>query len=143
MGIFGKVASGVASLAKQGAEAIVASIDRLANQQEFEAVIAACVLVASSDGQADEKERQTMIAQTSAHPSLQGFGAGAIQKTSKEFFEMLGMDKILGTEMLLEKVHQIKGLEGRARIIGIVNAIANADGDFSEPERLMVERIRG
>lgn len=143
MSLLGKLASSAVKIGQQLTEAAVSAIDRVANQQEFDAVLAACVLVANADGKTDEQERQTALAQACAHPSLKGFGSAEVQKTFTEMHTILGMDRVLGVETLLEKVHKIKDLESRARIAQIAAAIANADGEFSEAEKKMVERIRG
>lgn len=140
--VVGKLAGSLFKLGKQAVVAAVEAIDKIANQQEFDAVVATCVLVASADGHTDEVERSATITQATAHPSLSGFGAEAVQKAFKEGHEILGMDRALGVETLLAKVRKITDLEARVRIVGIATAIANADGDFSDPEKAMVERIR-
>lgn len=139
----GKLAMGLFKLGAQAVEAAVTAIDKIANQQEFEAVLAACVLVASADGHTDETERAATLAQAMAHPSLKGFGPGEVQKAFNDMHTVLGLDRVLGVETLLEKVRKVTDMESRARIASIATAIANADGDFSDSEKAMVERIRG
>lgn len=139
----GKLGAGLFKLGAQLVDAAVSAVDKIANQQEFDAVMAACVLVASADGHTDEVERAATLTQAMAHPSLKGFSSAEVQKAFKDMHEILGMDRILGVETLLEKVHKIKDLESRARIAAVATAIANADGDFSDSEKAMVERIRG
>lgn len=140
--VTGKLIGSLFKLGKQAVEGAVNYVDRLANRQEFDAVVAACVLVASADGKTDEVERQTTIVQAGAHPSLKGFAAAEVQAAFKECHELLGMDRTMGVETLLSRVGKITDMTARTRIVGIAVAIANADGDFSETEKAMVERIR-
>lgn len=141
--VTGKLIGSVFKLGSQLVASAVTAISKLANQQEFDAVMAACVLVANADGSTSEVERASTIAQATSHPSLKDFGADAVQQTFKAYHEILGMDRTLGVETLLAKVRKITDMEARTRIVSVAVAIANADGDFSAEEKAMVERIRG
>lgn len=138
----GKLFGSVFKLGQQLVTSAVSAISKLANQQEFDAVMAACVLVANADGSTSEVERASTIAQASSHPSLKDFGTDAIAKAFKDYHELLGMDRQLGVETLLGKIAKITDMEARTRIVSIAVAIANADGDFSAVEKEMVARIR-
>lgn len=141
--IAGQLLGGLVKLGQQAVTAAVASIDRLANRQEFDAVIAACVLIASADGTIDTTEKTAAIAQITAHPSLKGFSAAEIAKTFNDDVQLLGMDRVMGVETMLDKVRKVTDMPARTRLIGIATAIANADGKFTEDEKAMMERLRG
>lgn len=140
--VTGKLFGSMFKLGSQLVTAAVSGLSKMANQQEFEAVMAACVLVANADGHTDEVERATTIAQATSHPSLKDFGADVVQKTFNDYHTLLGMDRVLGIETLLAKVRKVTDMEARLRIVAVAVAIANADGDFSAVEKAMVDRIR-
>lgn len=143
MGMLGSLASSMAKIAAQAATAAVSGISRLANRQEFEAVIAASVLVANADGSTDDKERDATIALASAHDALKAFTGTDILAAFKECHELLGMDRAIGIQTLLERVKKIKDPMAIARILSVATAIANADGNLSRVEQEMLDRIRG
>lgn len=142
MSLLKNLASSAIKLGKQAATAVATVIDRVANSQEFDAVIAACVLVANADGRTDEKERQAAIAQATAHPSLSSFKAQEVSDAFAKCHEILGLDRDLGVRTLKERIGKITDIESKARIVSIALAIANADGDFSPEEKAMVDEIR-
>lgn len=143
MTIFSSLANSAMRLGAQAVKAATDGLDRLANRQEFEAVVAATVLVACADGHIDAEERAAAITATAAHPALKSFSGVDVVKTFNEDCDILGQDRNLGIQILLEKVKAVTALEARARIIGVATTIANADGTFSDAEKIMVARIRG
>lgn len=143
MSIIGSLANSAMKIGSQAIKAATSGLDRLANRQEFEAVVAATVLVACADGHISAEERAGAITAVAAHPALKSFPSNDVLALFNEDCQILGYDREVGIETLIEKVRRVTALEARARIIGIATAIANADGDFSDSEKAMVTRIRG
>lgn len=133
------------SAVKLGTQAVLAaasSMERLANRQEFDAVVAACVLVASADGSTSTEEKTAAIAAATAHPALKSFPASEVAQAFTDMHTVLGFDRDLGVQSLYEKVAKVTNLEARARIASIATAIANADGNLSASESAVIARIR-
>lgn len=142
MGFIEKFGSNVAKIGGQVVSAVAKAVDRIANRQEFEAVIAAVVLVSAADGRAEATERDAGLKAALAHPALKAFDAEDVTKLFKENFELLGMDRTLGVEALFGKVNKISDLSARARIVQIAEQVAAADGDVGDEEKKMIERLR-
>ncbi len=142
-GLLKKLAGSAVKLGAQALDAATTGLDRMANRQEFEACVAATVLIAKADGTIEPKEKSAAIAAIAAHPDLKSFGATEVQALFSKYVELLGEDEVMGTETLLETVHKVTDKAAKTRILGIATKIANADGTFSDKEKAMVERIRG
>lgn len=141
--MFKTLASGLYKLGEQAVTAATAAIDRLANKQELEAVVAAAVLVASADGVIDPTEKAAALAATISHPALKSFEASDIEKLFKENVELLGMDPISAKATMYDKVRRVTDSAARTRIIGIATNIANADGKLEPSEVAVIDKLRG
>lgn len=57
-------------------------------------------------------------------------------------FALINADRTLAEEVLYDKVAKVTEKISRIRMLGIVNDIANADGEFSDAEKKIVDKIR-
>lgn len=142
MSILKGLASNIGKLATQAATAVASGVDRMANRQEFDAVVAACVLVATADGTTSQEEKSAAVGAASSHQALKSFPTADVIQAFNEGHTLLGMDRDTGVEALLQRVRKITDLEARARIINVAKMIANSDGKTSAEEEKIIERMR-
>lgn len=118
------------------------ALEALVNEQELQAVVAAAVLVAAADGKITEEEKETAFRAISAHPSLKAFDQKKIRSYFDSDVELINADHTLAQEVLFDKVLTIRDKVARIRVLGVANQIANADGNFSESEKKVVDKLR-
>lgn len=138
MGMFDAVSKAFS----QVGDAVKHAIESVVNEEEFEGVVAAAVLMAYADGNVAEVEREAAFKAISGHAALQAFAPTKTRKVFDEYVGLMAADAALSKELLLEKVSVIKDRTARIKVLGIAQQIANADGDFSDAEKKMVDKIR-
>lgn len=117
-------------------------VDKLINDDECDAVIAATVLISAADGKIDEKEKEAAFNGIRNHQCFQAFEPSVIRKKFDDAAKLINSDRVLAEEVLYDKVGKIKDKVARIRMLGIVSEIAEADGDFSEAEKKVVSKLR-
>lgn len=122
-------------------KAVVNVVDRVANRAEFEAVVAACVLVATADGVTAAAERQASLAAIAGHPALAAFKSADTTKLFESYLGLMGAGREPGTLALIEKIKALDS-EGKARVIGVAQKIAEADGTVDATELEMINRLK-
>lgn len=120
----------------------VSKFEALVNEEELVAVVAASVLVAAADGTIADVEKEAAFKAISTHESLRGFNQSTIRKHFDSDVNLINADRQLAEEVLYDKVSVIKEKIARIRVIGVANQIANADGEFSDSEKKVVDKIR-
>ncbi|MFA7278724.1 MAG: tellurite resistance TerB family protein [Sterolibacterium sp.] len=116
--------------------------EALANEEEMLAVVSASVLVAAADGSISEVEKDAAFKAISQHESLRGFNQASIRKAFDSDVNLINADRQLAEEVLYDKVAVIRDKIARIRVIGVASQIANADGEFSDSEKKVVDKIR-
>lgn len=142
MSILGSLANSARKIGEQAIKSATAGLDRMANRQEFEAVIAATVLVACADETISREEKETAMRSATAHPALKSFSSTDVMDEFTTNQTLLGADRALGIESMLGKVRKVTDLAARARLIGVAMEIASADGTVDAKELAMIERMR-
>jgi tellurite resistance protein len=130
-----KIADGVSGKIKS-------AFDRVANVEEMEAVVAAAVLIAAADGSISDAEKEIAFQAIADHESLGGFGKDVIRKAFESDAKLVKADFQEAEVVLLGKISKVKEPTARIRALGIAKEIANADGEFSKAEEVIVEKIR-
>ena len=116
--------------------------EALVNEEELKAVVSAAVLVAAADGSISEAEQEAAYLAISTHDSLRGFSQATIRKCFESDVKLINADRQLAEKVLYSQVSSIKEIKARIRVIGVATQIANADGEFSEPEKKVIDKIR-
>jgi tellurite resistance protein len=116
--------------------------DSLVNEEELKTVVSAAVLVAAADGSISEAEKETAFKAISSHESLRGFNQKTIRSHFDSDVNLINADRQLAEEVLYDKVSSIRDKIARIRVLGVATQIANADGEFSDPEKKVIEKIR-
>lgn len=129
-------------MAGAAANAVKGMVERVANEEELNAVVAAAVLIAAADGNISDKEKEVAFNVISNHEALSAFPKDRIKKSFDEYAGLIDADLELATGLLIGKLSVIKDLTARIKVLGIAKAIANADGEFSDAEKKMVDKIR-
>lgn len=117
-------------------------IERIANKKEFEAVMAAVVLVAAADGTVSAAEQAAAVGLIKTHPAFSGYNSGDIDASFKEGAGLIGMDREYGGEALYDRIRSISDPSARAKIATIAFQIAAADGNVDDSEKKVIDKIR-
>jgi tellurite resistance protein len=116
--------------------------EALVNEEELKAVVSAAVLVSAADGTISEAEMEAAFKAISSHESLRGFNQKTIRAHFDSDVSLINADRQLAEEVLYDKVSSIRDKIARIRVIGVASQIANADGEFSESEKRVIDKIR-
>lgn len=142
MGMFSKFVGGVVGLGGQIGAGIGKAFDKLANKQEFDACIGACVVMASADGVISADERKAAVTFLASHPQLESFGAADVKRQFEADVSLLGADRDMGIEMLLDRIKNLRTPEAKSRVTMLSLQIAAADGNVDDSEKAMIARIK-
>lgn len=118
------------------------AVERISNKGEFEAVMAAVVLVAAADGKIAPEEQAAACGLLKTHPAFAGFNSGDIDRLFKEGAQLIGMDRDYGGEALYDKIRAVSDSSARAKIATIAFQIAAADGNVDDSEKKVIDKIR-
>lgn len=118
------------------------AIERIANKQEFEAVMAAVVLVAAADGTVSPAEQAAAVGLIKTHPAFGGYNSADVDRAFKEGAGLIGMDREYGGEALYDKIRAVSDSAARAKIATIAFQIAAADGNVDDSEKKVIDKIR-
>lgn len=116
--------------------------EALVNENELKAVVSAAVLVAAADGSISDAERDAAFRAIAAHESLRGFNQKTIRAHFDSDVNLINADRQLAEDVLYDKVAGIRDKIARIRVIGVATQIANADGEFSDSEKRVIDKIR-
>ena len=117
-------------------------VERIANHAEFDAVMAAVVLVATADGQVSAEEQAAACTLLKTHPAFGGFTSKDIDAKFKEGAGLVGMDAVYGAEALYDKIRAITDPAARAKVGLIAFQIAAADGTVDGKEKAVIDKIK-
>lgn len=133
------------SLGKLGSQigaSFAGAVERIVNRQEFDAVMAAVVLVATADGKVTPDEEAAACGLIKTHPAFGAFNSGDIDKSFKENSALISMDRVYGGEALYDKIRGISDPQARAKIATVAFQIAAADGTVDDSEKAIIDKIR-
>lgn len=117
--------------------------DALVNEEEMQAVVAACVLVAAADGKIEDSEVEAAFSGIAKHESLSGFKPAKIRAVFESDLKLINADKSLAEEVLYDRVSTtIHDKIARIRVLGIAKQIAEADGIVAKEEQAVLDKIR-
>lgn len=105
-----------------------------------DASMATCALIAAADGQVDASEKSKVAALISKCELLQCFDGSELKKVFEAACDKAG-DEFSRIDLLrtVGKLHNTP--EQADTCIRVALIIANADGDFSEPEKVVVREL--
>jgi tellurite resistance protein TerB len=112
---------------------------RVTSGPVFERVVQAAFLIARADGSIDDSEKaalQGVIASKLPHFKAPDIMA-AIAKAEGE----LAFSEVGGIQSLLANIAKSAGTDSAPLIMVVVLAVANADGDFAESEKVVARQI--
>jgi tellurite resistance protein len=138
MGLF----SSIGKIGSQIGAGLTNMVERFGSKQEFEAGMAAVVLVASADGKIDPSEEAAALTLLKTIPAFSAFDSRDIDRSFKEGAMLMGMDANFGAEQLYDKVRAIKDPSARSTIITIALKIAMADGTIADSEKAVIEKLK-
>lgn len=132
----------LSKLAGQVASGISGAIERLVNEDELNAVVAAAVLIAGAEGGISAEEKEAAFTAIARHEALKAFPSEKIRNVFNEYVGLVEADATLASDVLFGKLTAVKDITARIKLLGIAQQVANADGKFSDAEKRMVDAIR-
>lgn len=134
-----------ASLGKIGGQitaGLANMVERFGSRQEFEAGMAAVVLIASADGKVTPDEEAAALTLLKTIPAFNAFDSRDIDRLFKEGAQLMGMDANFGAEQLYDRIRLVKDPVARGTIVSIALKIAMADGTIEDSEKAVIEKIK-
>lgn len=113
-----------------------------ADREFLEALIAACVLTSSADGNISAAELSCVDSVVATDPALAGLDTRGTSRLVEEGIVLLRDDEAGGRRKLSERVMRLFGNEKRARtLMRAVHRIVKADHEIGELERQEFRRL--
>src|SRR3954447_20939381 len=101
--------SAIGKIANQVSE----KFDNLMNEDELDACVAACVLIAAADGKISEEEKETAFNCIAGHESLKSFPRDKIRAKFSSDANLMNSDRTLATQVLEKKISAVKDITAR------------------------------
>ncbi|MDH6224513.1 TerB family tellurite resistance protein [Streptomyces sp. MJP52] len=109
-----------------------------------DASMAMCALVAAADGHVDPAERQRVESLILGNEVLQNFPPEQLRQRFNKHVDRLTRDFPQGRAEALQDIARTAGKPTEARaVIQIGMVVAGADGDFSQPEQMILREACG
>lgn len=109
---------------------------------QFDAMVAACVLMAHADGWTTPEERKRMIERLQALDAFAVFGAHEALLSFDALSYRLERDPEAGEAMAERAIARLVGQAGPSRLlVEAACAVADADGGFDSEERDVIFRL--
>jgi tellurite resistance protein TerB len=117
-------------------------VKRVKNREFMEAVAAACAMVASADGLVRPEEAAKVIDYAQIDETLAVFDYYEVMETFEAYVRRFEFDYNVGRQKAFEAIRKLVGRPEQARLLVLVSmAVADADGDFDNNQRLAVRDI--
>ncbi len=132
------------TLKKVGLRAIAAverQVSQIANQDDFNAVIAACVLVSLADGKASEAEEKALLNAVRSLPDLQAFSVKQVNERVTEYYLLVVKSAVFGQEKLFERVGKCKGTVAAETVLRAALSVAKTESGVDAAEKTALLKI--
>jgi len=117
-------------------------VKRFQNRDFMEAVAAACAMVASVDGLVRPEEAAKVIDYAQIDETLSLFDSFEVMETFDAYVRTFEFDYQVGRQKAFETIRKLAGRREQARLLVLVSmAVADADGEFDNNQRLAVREI--
>ncbi|MFP4423330.1 MAG: tellurite resistance TerB family protein [Desulfococcaceae bacterium] len=117
-------------------------VKRFQNRDFMEAVAAACAMVASVDGLVRPEEAAKVIDYAQIDETLSVFDSFEVMETFDAYVRTFEFDYQVGRQKAFEAIRKLTGRREPARLLVLVAmAVADADGEFDNNQRLAVREI--
>ena len=109
---------------------------------EFDALVAACALVAHADGWVTQDERRGTLERLRGLEAVKVFGVAEVQEAFEALISRFERDPEDGVELAEAAIERLRGRSGPSDLlIEAACAVAAADGGFDEEERDTILRL--
>lgn len=123
-------------------EILVRDVWTPGDELQFDALIAACALVAQADGCVTPEERQRTVDRIRRTPAAGVFGVQEVLEGFGTLNDHLARDPQDGAAVVEAAVRRLAGQAGVSRLlIETASAVAQADGHFDDEERAVLLRL--
>ena len=123
-------------------KAVTAGVSNFRNREFMEAVLAACAMIASADGDVSSAEKQKMMGYVTNADELKHFGQDKVIAYFQSIIGKMEFDPALGRAEALKVIGRIKGKEEQARmVVRVACVIGASDGNFDDKEKAVVRQI--
>jgi tellurite resistance protein TerB len=118
------------------------SAKKVQNQNIFEAVIAASLLVASADGEIEQSELKKLEKLLSSNDNLSSFKGSEINRIITKYSSVLEADFEVGKMRMLREIEDVAGNpdDGEEVFLNAL-AIAKADNEIDDKEKAILTKL--
>lgn len=117
-------------------------VKKFQNRDFMEAVAAACAMVASVDGLVRPEEAAKVVDYAQIDETLSVFDSFEVMETFEAYVRTFEFDYQVGRQKAFEAIRKLTGRREPARLLVLVAmAVADADGEFDNNQRLAVREI--
>jgi tellurite resistance protein TerB len=112
------------------------------NREFMDATMAGSALIAMADGSITSDEKQKMVKFIESHDALSVFTTNDVIKSFQDYVGQLEFDNDIGQAKAYQALGKLKNKDEPARLVmRMVIAIAGADGNFDDSEKLIAAKI--
>ncbi len=127
---------------RKGKDSLLAEVSKYKNASFMEAIVAGAVIISAADGNISSDEKQKLLQYVQNAEELKAFTAKDIIAVFNKIDQSYEFDVHIGKAEALKLVNRVKGHPEQARlVVRVAIAIANADGNFDESEKVAVSEI--
>lgn len=111
------------------------SAKKVQNQDLLEAIVAACMLIAASDGTIEKAEQEKTAKLLANNDNLSAFPATEISRLTKKFGDLLDADFQVGKLKMMKEIREVASNPEQAEeIFANAVAVAKSDGEIEDTE---------
>ncbi|MBF0123762.1 MAG: tellurite resistance TerB family protein [Magnetococcales bacterium] len=119
-------------------QSVSKEITKFNNRSMMEAIVAACAMVAYSDGSVSSAEKQKMVGYLRSSDTMKVFDINEVIQLFQKYVEKFEFDHTIGSGEAMTVIGKFKGKPEAQLIVRICCTIGAADGSFDAQERKVV-----
>jgi tellurite resistance protein TerB len=130
------------AVGKESTMGLLDRVKKFQNRDFMEAVAAACAMVASVDGLVRPEEAAKVVDYAQIDETLSVFDSFEVMETFDAYVRTFEFDYQVGRQKAFEAIRKLTGRREPAQLLVLVAmAVADADGEFDNNQRLAVREI--
>jgi tellurite resistance protein TerB len=107
----------------------------------LEGAMAACAMIAASDGQIEAQEKAKTADFIRRHEAMRHFDTAKAAALFTRYAGEFDFDFEMGADTCLKQIGEVRGDEKRVLVMRVALAIAKSDGEFEPAEKTTAGRI--
>ncbi len=126
---------------KKKANQLFDEAKKIMNKNLMDATMAACAWVALADGNIDASEKRKIIGCIEHNDTLKIFNTSEVIEKFNKYVSKFEFDKIIGEAECQKVISKITDRSEAKTLVLVCCAIASADDNFDENEKIVVRKI--